>query len=64
MAKLIPRKVIRGIVYKQCGKCHKYKPTTEFHPHRRAKPDYLQSYCKECELINNRKYKQKKKGQI
>ena len=64
MTQMVPRKVIRGVIYKQCGRCRKYKPTTDFHPHRTRKPDFLQSYCKECEVENNRKYKNKQKGQI
>lgn len=64
MSKLIPRKVIRGVIYKRCGRCLEYKPTSDFHPHRTRKPDFLQSYCKECELENNKKYRQSKKGQM
>lgn len=48
MPKRIPRKVIRGIIYKQCSKCRKYKPTSEFHPHRHCQSDELQYYCKQC----------------
>lgn len=53
MAKFYPRKVIRGIIYKRCGRCREYLPTTEFHPFRGPSYDHLQGYCKDC----NRNYK-------
>lgn len=59
MGKLVPRKVQRGIIYKQCSKCKQYKPSTEFYPDRTRTPDFLQSYCKEC----MHQYKTKRKLQ-
>lgn len=60
MAKIIPRKVIRGIIYKQCGRCREYLPTTEFHPYRGSSYDHLQGYCKKCERTALKEYRSKK----
>ena len=47
MPKYIDRKVKRGIIYKRCGYCHKYRPESEFN-YRTDASDHLQVYCRSC----------------
>lgn len=58
MPKLIDRKVIRGIIYKYCSGCRKYHPESEFNKCSKA-TDYLQSYCKECNIEYCRRWHEK-----
>ena len=60
MSNFIPRKVKRGIIYKRCSKCKRYKPTTDFYPDRNRTPDYLQNYCKQCTKDYQNNYRNKK----
>jgi len=48
MARLIPRKIINGKVYKMCSKCHKYIPETEFNRETK-RGDRIQGYCRDCQ---------------
>lgn len=41
---------------KRCGKCGKDLPESEFYRKEKS-PDGLQSYCKTCQSLNNRKMK-------
>jgi len=47
MAKYVPRKVIRGVIYKKCSCCGDYKPESEFSL-KNASPDKIQYYCQTC----------------
>lgn len=49
MANYIARRVIRGIIYKKCSKCHEYHPESEFNRCTKA-TDHLQSYCRPCNV--------------
>lgn len=46
---------------KRCPKCKQFKWLSEFHKYKRAK-DGLQSYCKICQKIYQRKYGKTVKG--
>lgn len=41
---------------KRCGKCGRDLPESEFYRKEKS-PDGLQSYCKTCQSLNNRKMK-------
>ena len=58
---MIPRKVIRGVIYKKCSLCEQYKPTTEFWPCR-TRTDHLQNYCKDCKLQYQQTYRKLKRN--
>ena len=56
--KLIPREVKRGVIYKKCGLCGLYRPTTEYWPSRSdSSVDHLQGYCKDCKIHYQRVYR-------
>jgi HNH endonuclease. len=41
-------KYFRNATHKECGKCRKIKPRTEFNEDRRPRKDRHQTRCKEC----------------
>lgn len=49
MPRRIDRKVLRGIIHKQCSCCRRYRPESEFNKDADA-PDRLQRYCKKCNM--------------
>ena len=61
MAKRIDRKVIRGIIYKQCSRCREYHPESEFN-RRHDTSDHLQCYCRVCNAEYCKKWAKQEEG--
>ena len=53
----------KTIKTKRCTQCKQFKAISEFHKNRRRN-NGLQSHCKSCAVIMNKKYRQTKKGKI
>ena len=49
MTSRIDKKVIRGVIYKCCGRCHEYHPESEFNLSAKSY-DHLQGYCRSCNI--------------
>ena len=60
MAKYVAHKVIRGVIYKRCACCDRYKPESEFNS-RKDTADKFQYYCRRCNKTYCKEWAKKNK---
>lgn len=59
--RMIPRQVVKGIIYKRCSKCYKYVPLSNYYYRENDTVDKTQGYCKECHREELKKWRDRRK---